>query len=84
MWPSVKYGLCCSVATLSELDLVLLPLYRKMLPLGEIVSKDNQGIRQLDRGFYGAGFPHPGVEATLEQVNKLLMFGGLHQRDIHA
>ena len=51
MWPLVKYGLCCSMATLSELDSVLLPLYGKMLPLGGIVSKANWGIRQLDRGF---------------------------------
>ncbi len=76
MWPSVKYGLCCSMATLPELHSVLLPLYSKMLPLGGIVSKANRGIRQLDRGFYGAGFPHPGVEATLEQANKLLMHYG--------
>jgi len=47
-----------------------------MLPLGGIVNKANRGIRQLDRGFYGAGFPHPGVEATLEQANKLLMHYG--------
>jgi hypothetical protein len=53
-----------------------MPLYGKMLPLGGIVSKANRGIRQLDRGFYGAGFPHPGVEATLEQANKLLMHYG--------
>jgi hypothetical protein len=64
------------MATLLELDSVLMPLYGKMLPLGGIVSKANQGIRQLDRGFYGAGFPHPGVEATLEQANKLLMHYG--------
>jgi hypothetical protein len=76
MWPSVKYGLCCSMATLSELDSVLMPLYGKMLPLGGIVSKANRGIRQLDCGFYGAGFPHPGVEAKLEQANKLLMHYG--------
>jgi hypothetical protein len=76
MWPSLKYGLCCSMATLLELDSVLMPLYGKMLPLGWIVSKANRGIRQLDRGFYGAGFPHPGVEATLEQANKLLMHYG--------
>jgi hypothetical protein len=76
MWPSVKYGLCCSMATLPELHLVLLPLYGKMLPLGGILNKANRGIRQLDRGFYGTGFPHPGVEATLEQVNKLLMHYG--------
>ncbi len=76
MWPLVKYGLCCSMATLSELDLVLMPLYGKMLPLGGVVSKANWGLRQLDRGFYGAGFPHPEVEATLEEVNKLLMHYG--------
>ncbi len=73
MWPSVKYGLCCSMATLPELHSVLLPLYGKKLPLGGIVSKANRGIQQLNHGFYGAGFPHPGVEAMLEQVNKLLM-----------
>jgi hypothetical protein len=76
MWPSVKYGFCCNMATLPELDSVLMPLYEKMLPLKGIVSKANWGIRQLDRGFYGAGFPHPGVEATLEQANKLLMHYG--------
>ncbi len=64
------------MATLSELDLVLMPLYGKILPLGGIISKANWGIRQLDRGFYGAGFPHPGVEATLEQANKLLIHYG--------
>jgi hypothetical protein len=61
------------MATLPELEEVLMPLYGKMLPLGGIVSKANWGVRQLDRGFYGAGFPHPGVEATIEQSNKLLM-----------
>jgi hypothetical protein len=76
MWPSVKYGLCCSMATLPELHSVLLPLYGKMLPLGGIVSIANRGIQQLNRGFYGTGFPHPGVEATLKQVNKLLMHYG--------
>ncbi len=69
MWSSVKYGLCCSMATFPELHLVLLSLYGKMLPLGGIVSKANRGIQQLDRCFYGAGFSHPGVDATLEQVN---------------
>jgi hypothetical protein len=78
LWPSVKYGLCCSMATLPELDTALLPFYNKMLPLGGVVRKANRGIRQLDRGFFGAGFPHPGVEATVEQANKLLMHYGCH------
>ncbi len=78
LWPLVWYGLCCSMATLPELELVLLAFYGKMLPVGGIVSKANRGIRQLDRGFYGAGFPHPGVEATAKQANKLLMHYGCH------
>jgi hypothetical protein len=44
LWPSVKYGLCCSMATLPELETILLPFYGKMLPLGGIVCKANPGI----------------------------------------
>jgi hypothetical protein len=66
------------MATLPELETALLPFYKKMLPLGGVVRKANCGIRQLNRGFFGAGFPHPGVEDTEEQVNKLLMHYGCH------
>ncbi len=78
LWPLVKYGLCCSMATLPELKTALLPFYKKMLPLGGVVHKANCRIRQLDPGLFGAGFPHLGVEATVEQVNKLLMLYGCH------
>ncbi len=78
LWPLVKCGLCCSMATLPELETVLLPFYQKMLPLSGVVCKANRGIRQLDRGLYGAGFPHPGIKATVEQSNKLLMHNGCH------
>jgi len=47
-----------------------------MLPLGGIVNKANRGIQKLDPGFFGAGFPHPGVEAMLKQANRLLMHYG--------
>jgi hypothetical protein len=66
------------MATLPKLDTALLPFYNKMLPLAGEVHKANCGIRQLDRGFFGAGFPHPGVEATVVQANKLLMHYGCH------
>jgi hypothetical protein len=66
------------MATLPELDTALIPFYKKMLPLGGMVRKANQGIRQLDRGFFGAGFSHPSVEATVEQTDKLLMHYGCH------
>jgi hypothetical protein len=39
------------MATLSELESVLLPFYRKMLPLGGIIWTASKGIRQLDRDF---------------------------------
>ncbi len=35
-----------------------------------------RGIRQLDRGFYGIGCPHPAVECLLAQLNKLMMHYG--------
>ncbi len=66
------------MATLLELETVLLPFYKKMLPLGGVVRKANRGLRQLDRGVYGAGFPHPSVKAPVEQANKLLMHYGCH------
>jgi hypothetical protein len=49
-----------------------------MLPLRGIFSKANREIHQLDCGFNGAGFPHPGVEATAKQANKSLMHYGCH------
>jgi hypothetical protein len=66
------------MTTPPELDTALLSFHNKMLPLGGVVRKANCGIRQLDRGFFGAGFPHPGVEATVEQANKLLVHYGCH------
>jgi len=39
MWPSVKYGLCGSMAALLELDSVLMPLYEKMLLLGGSLAR---------------------------------------------
>jgi hypothetical protein len=64
------------MVTLPELELVMLPFYRKMLPLGGIIRTASKGIQQLDRGFYGTGLPRPGVEAIVEQSNKLLRHYG--------
>jgi hypothetical protein len=47
LWPPVKYGLCCSMATLSELESALLPFYGKMLPLGGIVWTASKGSDNL-------------------------------------
>ncbi len=32
----------------------------------------NRELRQMDRGFYGCGLPHPGVECFIAQLNKFL------------
>ena len=76
LWPSISYGLCASMADLPTLSEVLIKEYGKLCPAGGICSKAKRDIRQLDSGFYGAGFPHLGVEAATAQVNKLLMHYG--------
>jgi len=76
LWPSINYGLCASLAELATLSEVLIKEYGKLCPAGGICSKANREIRQLDSGFYGAGFPHLGVEAAVAQINKLLMHYG--------
>jgi hypothetical protein len=43
LWPSVKYGLCCSMVALSELELVLLPFYGNMLPFGGLFGQPQKG-----------------------------------------
>ena len=75
-WPSVSYGLCCSMATLEELEGSLQKRYHKMAPKGGLIRSAKREIRQLSSGFYGAGLPHPGVETAVAQCNKLLMHYG--------
>jgi hypothetical protein len=33
-------------------------------------------VRQLDRGFYGAGCPHPGIECFIAPISRILMHYG--------
>ena len=50
--------------------------YWQIMPLGGIIRSSPKAIRQVDKGFYGDGFPHLGVERLVEQLNKLLMHYG--------
>ena len=52
--------------------------YYEMMPLCGFGSSVWKELRQLDRGFYGIGLPHPGVEYFVAQVNnnKLLVHYG--------
>ena len=51
-------------------------IYYQLLPICGVVQTVPTGMRQLDRGFVGAGFPHSGVECLIAQLNKLLMHYG--------
>ncbi len=51
-------------------------IYYDMLPLCGIQRSVWKELRQLDRGFYGIGLLHPGVECFVAQINKLLMHYG--------
>ena len=75
-WPGVKYGLCANTASYSELSNCLQKQYYQMLPLGGVIRTCYTPLRQLDRGFYGVGCPHPGIECLVEQADKLLMHFG--------
>ncbi len=47
-----------------------------MLSLSGVRQSVSRELCQLDRGFYGAGFPNPGVECFVSQMNKLLTHYG--------
>ena len=46
------------------------------MPLGGIIRSAPKAIIQIDKGFYGAGCQHLGVESLVEQLKKLLMYYG--------
>ena len=76
LWPSVRYGLCCNLGSLKDLDAALYSRFRHIAPLTGIASTAKVGIRTLGIGFYGAGLPHPGIEAAVAQLQKLQMHYG--------
>ena len=75
-WPRVGFGISCNTARHSELETVLSKQYYNMLPLGGVVRTAPVAVRQLHRGFYGVGCPHPGIKCFVSQVSKLLMHYG--------
>jgi hypothetical protein len=59
-------------------------LYFDILSICGICRSVSRDIRQIDRGFYGIGFPHPSVECFVVQINKLLMhYGSSSSLGIH-
>jgi hypothetical protein len=58
------------------LEECLMRKYFELLPICGICRSVSREIRQMDRGFYGIGSPHPGVECMISQINKLLTHYG--------
>ncbi len=75
-WPGVSFGISSVCAPFNALADCLMKTYYDMLPLCGIRRSVKKELRQLERGFYGAGLPHPGVECLVGQLDKLLTHYG--------
>ena len=75
-WPKVGYGLSSVSATFAQLESSLKGPHYQLLPYGGVIRTCKAPFRQLDRGFYGVGLPHVGIENLVECSNKLLMHYG--------
>ena len=71
-WPGVAFGISSITASFDDLDKCMMKTYYDMLPLGGVRRSIRKELRQMDRGFYGCGLPHPGIECFIAQVSKLL------------
>ncbi len=79
-WPGVSFGISNITAPFDVLEECLLQLYYDILSMSGIIQSANRELRQMDQGFYGKGFPHPGVECFIAQNNKLLTHYGCKLR----
>ncbi len=50
--------------------------YHALVPLGGVRWLANRMVRQLNRGFFGVGCPHPAIECLASQTNKMLTHYG--------
>ncbi len=75
-WLRLGYGICNDTATWEELDSCLQRVYWQLAPKGGVRRLAPTILRQLDRGFYGMGCPHLGVECLVAQITKLLIHYG--------
>ena len=76
LWPRLGYGLGAIGARWEELAGALQRVWYDVLPMGGVICTARKPTRQLSRGFYGIGCPHPGVESLVQQMQKLLLHFG--------
>jgi hypothetical protein len=70
-WPRVLFGISSIAAPFEVLEECLMRKYFELLSICGICKSVSRDIRQMDRGFYGIGIPHPGVECLVAQINTL-------------
>ncbi len=75
-WPRLGFGICNNTASCDDLEYCLKKVYWQLVPWGGVRGLATVPLHQLDRGFYGIGCPHPGVECFLAQITKLLVHYG--------
>ena len=75
-WPRVAYGLCTVSAPFKLLAECLMKPYLQIQQQGGVRRSARRGLRQLDKGFFGVGCPHPGIECFIAQINKILTHCG--------
>jgi hypothetical protein len=78
-WPRLGFGICNNTASWDNLEYCLKKVYWQLVPRGGVRGSAAAPLRQLDRGFYGIGCPHPRVECFLAQINKLLIHYDVYQ-----
>ena len=71
-WQGVAFGISSITASFAELDQCMMKTYYGLLSISRVRRLIRKELRQMDRGFYGCGLPHPGVECFIAQVSKLL------------
>ena len=60
LWPRLGYGICSISAPWKKLETYLKRVWWQLLPLGGVIRSAPRELRQMSKGFYGAGCPHPG------------------------
>jgi hypothetical protein len=74
--PKVLYSIGACSASYGILAECLMLQYYKLVPLGGIRRSACRKVRQLDRGFFGVGCPHPAVECLAAQTTTILTHYG--------
>ena len=70
LWPKLGYGIGCVASPWKLLEVCLSKIWWQLIPMGGIIRTAPREVRQMSKGFYGAGCPHPGVECLVQQVSK--------------